>query len=280
MNFKTKLSLLLPNVFKKVLLNSYYEYKSNKYRGDIFQCSVCNSKINKFISLDSIRDGKFMLELEAFGELHSVDNYETLNLLNFLCPVCGAQDKARLYALYFKHYFQNKVSNKKLKLIHFAPEGGLSNLLKWNKNIEYRSADLFRNDVDDNVDLTNMSIYGNSVIDIFICSHILEHIIRDDLAISELYRILKAGGWGIIMVPILLSLNSTWEDNSKITEKDREKYFGQDDHVRVYEKHNFINRLEKHGFIVEQLGIDYFGSDQFSKFGIDERSILYIVTKK
>ena len=269
----------IPFVFKLFFIKTLYFIKSYKYRGDKFKCSVCNSNIKEFTPLNSICNGKFTSDLFAFGELHSVDKYETLNVSNFLCPVCGAQDKARLYALYFKYYFKQNGSKNKIKLIHFAPEGGLSTLFRANNKINYRSADLNRDDVDDLVDIRKMSLYSDSEFDVLICSHILEHIIEDNMAISELYRILKPGGWGIIMVPILLSLKATWEDATITSEEDRERYFGQNDHVRVYEKNDFINRLKNYGFSVEQLGIDFFGFSQFSKFGINNNSILYIVKK-
>ena len=124
-----------------------------------------------------------------------------------------------------------------------------------------------------------MNIYKNAQFDIFICSHILEHITDDNSAINELYRILKPGGWGILMVPILLGLPSTWEDSTKISDEQKLKYFGQSDHVRVYEKNDYVNRLEKAGFKVNMLGIDYFGSNVFKKYGIDPKSVLYIVEK-
>jgi predicted SAM-dependent methyltransferase len=45
-----------------------------------------------------------------------------------------------------------------------------------------------------------------------------------------LYRILKPGGWGIIMVPILLSIEETYEDRSIVTESERLLHFGLEDH--------------------------------------------------
>jgi len=94
---------------------------------------------------------------------------------------------------------------------------------------------------------------------------------------AELYRILKPGGWGIVMVPILLTLTNVYEGASIRSEADSWKYFQQGDHVRLYSKQGFMRGLEDAGFRVNQLGIDYFGADLFDKHGIDPRSVLCVV---
>jgi hypothetical protein len=65
---------------------------------------------------------------------------------------------------------------------------------------------------------------------------------------SELYRVLKPEGWAILQVPISLSLNKTYEDSTVTTPEEREKIFGQSDHVRIYAK-DYKDRLEKIGFL-------------------------------
>ena len=125
-----------------------------------------------------------------------------------------------------------------------------------------------------------MKIYKNNSIDMFLCTHVLEHVTDDLKAMKELYRILKTGGWGIIMVPILLSINRISENPSITSEHDRWRYFGQSDHVRMYSKKGFLQRLSKAGFKIEQLGIAYFGTDVFKRNGISPKSILYVVSKQ
>jgi predicted SAM-dependent methyltransferase len=264
MKFRTRVKLL----FKKTI-----NYGKKNY------CPVCDSNIKKFDSLRNYLNGKFVKPVLVNGVQHFADDYETLSIDTFFCPVCGAQDKARLYALYLNSQIKKMYKGSKLKLVHFAPEGGLGDLLRNNDYINYRSADLFRSDVDDKADLTNLSNYSQDSFDIFICSHILEHIPNDKLAISELYRILKKNGIGIIMVPILLSLNNTYEDMSIIKEEDRLIHFGQEDHVRIYEKSDFILRLKNAGFNVNMFGVSNFGEDSFKKIGLNGTSVLYIVEK-
>jgi SAM-dependent methyltransferase len=204
---------------------------------------------------------------------------ETLNIVAYGCPHCGAADRNRLYALYFKQQFSRMDVTKRYSFIEFGPSGPLSAVLKKQPLLNYRSSDLFLDNVDDRVDITDMPVYKNCSIDIFLCSHVLEHVEDDRKAMAELYRILKPGGWGIVMAPILLTLENVYEDASIKSEADRWKHFQQGDHVRLYSKQGFIRRLEDAGFKVNQFGIDYFRADVFEKHGIDPRSVLYVVEK-
>src|SRR5262249_51198191 len=146
--------------------------------------------------------------------------------------------------------------------------------------IAYRSADLMRRDVDDRgVDLTNMTIYPDQSFDIFLCSHILEHIPDDRAAMRELRRILKPGGFGIVLVPIVIGVDQTHQDPSTDTIAERGKYYGMGDPVRQYGRQDFIDRLTAAGFAVEQVGLDWFGAEVFRRAGIAENSILYVVRR-
>lgn len=101
--------------------------------------------------------------------------------------------------------------------------------------LDYWSSDLLADNVDVKADLVELP-YGDSSVDIFLCSHVLEHVEDDRRAIAELYRILKPGGWGIAIVPILLTLSDVYEDASIISEADRWRHFAQGDHFRLYLK--------------------------------------------
>jgi hypothetical protein len=125
----------------------------------------------------------------------------------------------------------------------------------------------------------DMKIYADASCGFFICSHILEHVVDDLQALRELFRILKHGGKGILMVPIMLTLKEIDEDASLLPCEERWRRFGQDDHLRLYSKNGFLSRILNAGFTVRQLGSDYFGKDIFSKCGLTVSSVLYIVEK-
>ena len=92
--------------------------------------------------------------------------------------------------------------------------------------------------------------HSDESFDLIICSHVLEHIPDDRLAIRELFRVLKRDGTAILQVPISASLPSTIEDPWLSNPRERERRFGQHDHVRIYGA-DYTTRLEEGGFLVE-----------------------------
>jgi ubiquinone/menaquinone biosynthesis C-methylase UbiE len=122
-----------------------------------------------------------------------------------------------------------------------------------------------------------MDGYGDRSIDVLLCSHVLEHIPDDRMAMREICRVLKPDGFAVVLVPLVLGVDETHEDPNIKTEALRWKYFGMGDHVRQYGKRDFIARLEAAGLNVEQLGIDHFGAEVFCRAGIAENSVLYVV---
>jgi len=167
--------------------------------------------------------------------------------LNSTCPRCSSSDRERLIYLYLKN--KTELFYKDIKVLHVAPERNLQRVLMAHPNIDYLCADLDSAFTMVKMDITNIK-YENNFFDVIICNHVLEHIINDRIAMSELYRVLKPGGWAILQVPLSLSLNKTYEDPKVTTPEEREKVFGQKDHVRIYAK-DYKDRLEKIGFIVD-----------------------------
>ena len=217
----------------------YQNYKRKKritlYHGDKIACPVCGLKFEK---------------LAPFGKR-----------MNACCPNCGSMDRQRLLWRYLKE--KTDLFNKKIRLLHFAPEKGFYDNFTTLSNMEYIPCDytpwIYRYDRKNKlikVDVTNIPFKENSF-DVIICNHILEHVIDDALAMSELYRVLKKGGWAILQVPIDNNRETTYEDFTITTPKEREKAFGQYDHVRYYGR-DYKNRLEKAGFKVNVN--DYFKS--------------------
>jgi len=234
-----------------------------------FFCPVCSHTIENFIPLPEFyaeNTKKYGYIYFGRGEMTAVETYT--------CPDCGSSDRERLYALWLR----KKIVHKKLKMLHIAPEPSLSKFIKTLKLLKYKTADLMMNHVDYKIDMMNMPFKDNSY-DCFICSHVLEHVESDDKAISELYRILKPKGWGILMVPICTEISQTLEDPSHISEEDRWRYYGQNDHVRLYSHDDYVKKITQHKFKISELDINYFGKDIFIQLGLKESSILYIVEK-
>jgi len=126
------------------------------------------------------------------------------------------------------------------------------------------------------MDITNIPYEDNSF-GVILCSHVLEHIPDDRKAMRELYRVLKPGGWAILQVPIIR--DKTFEDFSITKPEDRERVFGQWDHVRAYGK-DYRDRLEKAGFKVRV--DDYvkrLGADKIKKYALKENEDIYYCEK-
>ena len=108
---------------------------------------------------------------------------------------------------------------------------------------------------------------------------VLEHIVDDQKAMTELFRVLIPGGWAILQSPIDIERNETFEDPNVTMPQDRLRVFGQSDHVRVYGR-DYKDRLEKAGFSVEVDGyVRSLGADVINKYNLDEDEDIYLCTK-
>lgn len=245
------------------------------YWGRQYECSACGAHLRKFRPLWKSLPRK----LNEAGFQYPLERFETFNHKAFLCPSCNCSDRERLYALFLKLWIKQHKDTDLFTFVDFAPSLSLSTWLRQLSTVKYRSADLFRPNVDDKVDITNMVQYETNSIDAFMCSHVLEHIEDDHAAMHELYRVLKPGGFGIVMVPLIVGVTETHEDLSITDPTLRWKYFAQDDHVRLYGTEDFVRRLTDAGFQVVKLGVDFFGEEAFRLHGLAANSVLYVASK-
>ena len=123
-------------------------------------------------------------------------------------------------------YLQNETDFfiKNYKVLHIAPEQEFLRKFKRMSNLNYISADLYSPIVDVKADILDLP-FENDSFDIIFCNHVLEHIEDDAKAMSELYRVMKPGGWGILQVPMKNSLEKTYEDFTIKDPKERQKHF-------------------------------------------------------
>lgn len=248
-------------------------FKLPRYLGSDYQCPVCGTGLRTFRPMWK----SYWRDFAKFEPIHPPTQMETLNLEHFTCPRCDAFDRDRLTAIYLGQVFRTFDPTRSYRLLEFAPGDALHKKIKTYPFITYSSADLSRKTVDEKIDLTNMVAYPAGSLDIILCSHILEHIADDRKAMCEIARVLKPDGFAIVLVPLVVGLDETHEDQSMNTEALRWKYFGMGDHVRQYGKRDFIERLEAAGLKVEQLGIQHFGAETFRRAAIAENSVLYVV---
>ena len=177
-------------------------------------------------------------------------------------------------------FLQNETDffTKNYKVLHIAPEQEFLRKFKKMKNLDYTSADLFSPIVDVKADILDLPFEDESF-DVIFCNHVLEHIEDDRKAMSELYRVMKKGGWGILQVPMKNSLEKTYEDFTITDPKERQKHFGQYDHVRWYGM-DYFDRLKSVGFDAEaNFYSQKFSDADIKKFDLNRNEILPIVRK-
>jgi len=190
-----------------------------------------------------------------------------------VCPICGSLDRTRYEYYILKGYTDIFNSNS---VLHFAPEKELEKLLR-QKVKAYITADIQPERADVVADITKLQ-FQNEQFDYVICNHVLEHISDEKKALEEVKRCLKKRGKFIVTVPICWQ-EKTYEDPDIASEEDRDKAFGQSDHVRLY-GYDIINRFEDYGFKVESYKSDeQFAKDDLKKYGFIEGDCVFILEK-
>ena len=213
-------------------------------------------------------DGKSFRKFLPYG-------YETQRA-NALAPGSLSLERHRLLWL----YLQNETSffTTPAKMLHIAPEQCFLKRFKAQKNLDYITSDLYSPIADVKADICDLP-FDNDSFDVVFCNHVLEHIEDDNKAMSELFRVLKPGGFGIFQIPQDLDREKTYEDFSITYPEERTKHFGQYDHVRVYGK-DYFKRLQAVGFTVNE--VNYSKSltkDLVKKYGLVDGEILPVCSK-
>jgi len=249
-------------------LSLLYRYRRSwayfLFLGNNYECVFCKKRFRK---LYSIRPNfPVMIEKKVVGG----------NTSNSICPFCDSMDRTRHVYLYLKN--KTKIFHEKLKIMHVAPEPQLKKALLSNPQINYLSVSLEPHLAMIQMDITNLK-FENDEFDVIICNHVLEHIPDDHKAISELFRVLKKGGFAILQVPISFSMEKTIEDPTANTPELREQKFGQDDHVRIYGM-DYLDRLRNAGFSIKLYSFtEEHGLSEAEKYRLVVDEKLFICSK-
>ncbi|WP_343664516.1 class I SAM-dependent methyltransferase [Chryseobacterium mucoviscidosis] len=208
------------------------------YKGENHQCNVCETKLKNFAKLNN-------------GDL--------------ICPVCGSISRTRrLYKLLNEEFIVPDIA-----ILDFSPFRILYRKWKIRTDIQYFATDFGTDFIADyRYDINDIAC-KDETFDLIICYHILEHIIDDKKAMSELYRVLKKNGTVVIQTPF--KEGEIYEDYSIVTEKERLKHFGQEDHVRIYSVEGLKERLQNSGFIVD---VKIFEKDNYYGFSQGEKILI------
>jgi SAM-dependent methyltransferase len=210
-------------------------------RGTHHECTICNFKNSQWILLPNT---------------------------DKLCPKCGSLSRdRRLWQLLKEQYIKPKIH-----VLDFSPSRALFRKWKKEHNMYYKASDLSGDFIADvTYNITQIPEKDNTF-DIITCYHVLEHVIDDVKAMSELFRVLKPNGTVFIQTPF--KEDDIYEDYTITSESERLKHFGQEDHVRIYSVNGLKKRLESVGFTIT---VREFEKNDYLGFSANE--ILLIATK-
>lgn len=162
--------------------------------------------------------------------------------------------------------------------MHIAPEHCFIDRFEDLQNLDYITADIESPLAKVKMDAHDIP-FDDATFDMVFCNHVLEHVNDDIRVMSEIYRVMKPGGWGILQIPLFFPLaDKTVEDPTITDPKEREALFGQDDHVRMYGL-DYKDRLAKVGFKVADDYTSKISAEELDRFGIIPSEILYTVQK-
>jgi len=164
-------------------------------------------------------------------------------------------------------------------MLHIAPELCFIHRFESLKNLEYVTADIESPLAKIKMDIHDIPLEDNSI-DVIFCNHVLEHVDNDIRALNEMRRVLRPNGWAILQIPFFYPLpEKTYEDKNITDPKEREKAFGQDDHVRLYGK-DYKERLSSVGFAVtDDRFVMEIPEEKVKRFALPPKEIIYKVTK-
>jgi SAM-dependent methyltransferase len=225
-------------------------WRAAMFRGDVHYCPICESHLSEFVILH--RD------------------------YHLWCPVCRSLQRHRLVWLLLQ---QRILADGAIEghMLHIAPETALSHKFEAMDNLVYITSDLGENRVSTQFDICAIPM-PDDTFDFLMCSHVLEHVSDDRRAMSEFRRVLTDNGSGVILVPIFAE--TSFDDPSITDPIERERVFGQLDHVRVYGL-DFGDRLRAAGFDVNEVTTTELASPQdVQQMGLPQDETIFLITAR
>ena len=188
---------------------------------------------------------------------------------NAQCPKCRSLERHRLFVLCDREL---NLFNDQQSVLHFAPEPSIGGFIS-DRVLIYTTADIQSGRTSLKLNIESIDLPGTSF-DIVIANHVLEHV-DDKKALSEIFRILRPGGCFISMVPIIEGWDHTYENPAIMTPAERERHFGQQDHVRYYGR-DYRDRIKNAGFKLQEFGAS---GEDCVRYGIIRGARVFIATK-
>jgi SAM-dependent methyltransferase len=241
----------IPRKYLQLVSHFFLRILAVFYRGNEVTCNVCQYSFRKFLPY-----GRKARE-------------------NALCPNCLALERHRLMWLFLQK--KTDFFSAPLKVLHIAPELCFIDRMEALTNLEYTTADLESPLAKVKMDVHQIPFEAETF-DVVFCNHVLEHVDDDLLACSEINRVLKKDGWGIIQSPVY-DLEKTIEDKTISDPAERERLFGQRDHVRKYGK-DYASRLNQSGLRVQENNfVKTLSPEIIKKHALPENELIFYCKK-
>lgn len=189
------------------------------------------------------------------------------------CASCNSLERTRIMKLYLDYL---KVPTAGMRVLHIAPEPGLSKFFQSIPNIQYQPVDFnpgsygFCNAK--KLDLcTDSKNLPQNYYDLIVHSHVLEHVKCNVSAVFYyLNKSLKENGYHIFSIPVINGF--TEECFSPMSAEEATRRFGQSDHVRNFGLLDFENNL---GMLFNENGFGFYSKpDNFSLYKVFDKSVL------
>jgi SAM-dependent methyltransferase len=224
------------------------------YRGNNVECPICRHRYRKFLPYGRIKPRE-----------------------NALCPNCQSLERHRLIWLYLEK--KTDFMKRKQRVLHIAPEACFMKRFESIHGDGYVTADIESPLAKVKMDIHQIPFDADSF-DVVLCNHVLEHVDDDIKAMSEICRVLKGQGYAVLQIPIFSPLPEvTLEDRSITDPREREKAFGQDDHVRKFGK-DYPKRIDSSGLtsVVSRFTSEL-APDDITRYGLAAGEVLYLGVK-
>jgi SAM-dependent methyltransferase len=213
------LKTAVPHRYRQAGRNAFLRMAALTNAGSAVECPCCERHFRKFARF--------------YGE-------------HVQCPGCGSLMRHRALQLLLRD--ELRVTGAVRDFLHVAPNSsGMRRIMEAVPLGSYVTLDIDSPLADVHADVTELPFADDSF-DLVVCLHVLEHVPDDRKAIREFYRVLRPGGRAVLQVPPS-ALPVTFEDPSIDTPAERERVFGQFDHVRICGS-DYGERMEEAGFEV------------------------------
>ncbi len=186
------------------------------------------------------------------------------------CPECGASPRERLMNWLIAE--GRLTVPEQGAVLHMAPNEA-SLVRRFSSAADYVPADLdpVRYTVPNMRKVDLMALSDVERYDLFYASHVMEHVPDDMAVLHNILRALKSGGEAWLIVP--LWAKPTEDGSFDMPPRERERRFGQWDHVRQYGP-DFADRIRAVGFELTEIDANMIDPDLRHFYALDDRLFL------